>query len=43
MWAGLREQLSPTILAAAMVLILISVATLEALRRRKARLRSLQE
>ena len=46
MWTGLREQLSPTILAAAVVLILISVAmllTLEALRRRNARLRGLRE
>jgi len=46
MWTGLREQLSPTILAAAVVLILISVAmllTLEALRRRNARLRGLQD
>jgi putative spermidine/putrescine transport system permease protein len=46
MWTGLREQLSPTILAAAVVMILISVAmllTLEALRRRNARLRGLQE
>lgn len=46
MWTGLREQLSPTILAAAVVLIAISVAmllTLEALRRRNARLRGIQE
>jgi putative spermidine/putrescine transport system permease protein len=46
MWVGLREQLSPTILAAAVVLIIISVAmllTLEALRRRSARLRGLNE
>jgi putative spermidine/putrescine transport system permease protein len=46
MWTGLREQLSPTILAAAVVLIMISVAmllTLEALRRRNARLRGLQD
>ena len=46
MWTGLREQLSPTILAAAVVLILISVAmllVLEALRRRNVRLRGLQE
>lgn len=46
MWTGLREQLSPTILAAAVVLILISVAmllTLEALRRRNARMRGLKE
>ena len=46
MWTGLREQLSPTILAAAVVLILISVAmllTLEALRRRNMRLRGLSD
>lgn len=46
MWTGLREQLSPTILAAAVVLIAISVAmllTLEALRRRNMRLRGLQD
>ena len=46
MWTGLREQLSPTILAAAVVLILISVAmllTLEALRRRNLRLRGLKD
>ena len=46
MWVGLREQLSPTILAAAVVLIVISVAmllTLEALRRRSARLRGLND
>jgi putative spermidine/putrescine transport system permease protein len=46
MWTGLREQLSPTILAAAVVLIIISVGmlvTLEALRRRNMRLRGLRE
>lgn len=46
MWTGLREQLSPTILAAAVVLIIISVImllTLEALRRRSMRLRGLKE
>ena len=46
MWTGLREQLSPTILAAAVVLIAISVAmllTLEALRRRNMRLRGVVE
>ena len=45
MWTGLREQISPTILAAAVVLILISVAmllVLEALPRRNARLRGLK-
>jgi putative spermidine/putrescine transport system permease protein len=44
MWTGLREQLSPTILAAAVVLILISVfmlLTLEALRRRNEKMRGL--
>lgn len=46
MWTGLREQLSPTILAAAVVLILISVAmllTLEILRRRNAKMRGMKE
>lgn len=46
MWTGLREQLSPTILAAAVVLILISVAmllTLEALRRRNANMRGVKD
>ena len=46
MWTGLREQLSPTILAAAVVLILISVLmllTLEALRRRNAKMRGLSD
>ncbi len=46
MWTGLREQLSPTILAAAVVLILISVAmllTLEWLRRRSMRMRGINE
>lgn len=44
MWTGLREQLSPTILAAAVVLILMSLGmllTLEALRRRNAKMRGL--
>ncbi len=44
MFTGLREQISPTILAAATVLIAISVlllATLEILRRRSERLRGL--
>lgn len=44
MFTGLREQISPTILAAATVLITISVlllATLEILRRRSERLRGL--
>lgn len=46
MWTGLREQLSPTILAAAVVLILISVfmlLTLEVLRRRNAKMRGLSD
>lgn len=46
MWTGLREQLSPTILAAAVVLVLISIAmllTLEALRRRNAKMRGLRD
>lgn len=46
MWTGLREQLSPTILAAAVVLILISVGmllTLEALRRRNAKMRGVKD
>jgi len=44
MFSGLREQINPTILAVATVLILVSVAfllTLEFLRRRSARLRGL--
>lgn len=46
MWSGVREQLSPTILAVATVLIVISVAmllTLEFLRRRNARMRGLAD
>lgn len=46
MWTGLREQLSPTILAAAVVLIFISIMmllTLEALRRRNAKMRGLSD
>jgi putative spermidine/putrescine transport system permease protein len=46
MWSGLREQLSPTILAAAFVLIIFAIAlllTLEMLRRRSAALRGLAE
>ncbi|MBC8749527.1 MULTISPECIES: ABC transporter permease [Paraburkholderia] len=42
MWAGIREQLSPTILAVACLLVVIStllLLTLEALRRRTERLR----
>ena len=44
MWAGIREQISPTILAVATILVLISVAlltTVELLRRRSERLRGL--
>jgi putative spermidine/putrescine transport system permease protein len=44
MWAGIREQISPTILAVATLMVLISVMlllTLEVLRRRNERLRGL--
>jgi putative spermidine/putrescine transport system permease protein len=44
MWAGIREQISPTILAVATLLILVSVlllATLELLRRRNERMRGI--
>ena len=44
MWAGIREQISPTILAVATILICISImllATVEMLRRRSERLRGL--
>lgn len=44
MWSGVREQLSPTILAAATLLILFSIAmlvTVEMLRRRSERLRGI--
>ena len=44
MWSGIREQISPTILAVATILILISIlllATLELLRRRNERLRGI--
>jgi putative spermidine/putrescine transport system permease protein len=46
MWAGIREQISPTILAVATVLIVISVlllTTLELLRRRNVRLRGIRD
>jgi putative spermidine/putrescine transport system permease protein len=46
MWTGLREQLSPTILAAAFVLIIFAVImllVLEMLRRRSVALRGLSE
>ena len=45
MWAGIREQISPTILAVATLLIALSVVlllTLEYLRRRNERLRGIQ-
>lgn len=44
MWSGIRESISPTILAVASLLVLISIAlltTLELLRRRSERLRGL--
>lgn len=46
MWSGIREQISPTILAVASMLILMSVlllVTLEMLRRRNARIRGVAE
>jgi putative spermidine/putrescine transport system permease protein len=46
MWSGIREQISPTILAVASLLILMSVLlllTLEMLRRRNARIRGITE
>ena len=45
MWAGIREQISPTILAVATLLIMVSVMlllTLEYLRRRNEKLRGVQ-
>lgn len=45
MWSGMREQLSPTILAVATILVVLSVAlltTLELLRRRNERLRGIR-
>ncbi|MFO1350761.1 MAG: ABC transporter permease [Gammaproteobacteria bacterium] len=45
MWTGIREQISPTILAVATVLIVISIlllGTLEGLRRRNERLRGIK-
>ena len=45
MWAGIREQISPTILAVATLLIVVSVlllATLELLRRRNERMRGIK-
>ncbi len=44
MWSGIREQISPTILAVATILVLISIAlltVLELLRRRSERLRGM--
>ncbi|NQW00546.1 MAG: ABC transporter permease [Rhodospirillales bacterium] len=44
MWSGIREQISPTILAVATILVMISIAllaTLEVLRRRSERLRGM--
>jgi putative spermidine/putrescine transport system permease protein len=46
MWSGMREQISPTILAAARLLILGSVALLvavELMRQRSLRLRGIKE
>lgn len=46
MWTGLREQLSPTILAVAVMLIIISMLmliTLELLRQRSMRMRGIKE
>ncbi|MCC4800308.1 ABC transporter permease [Enterovibrio norvegicus] len=46
MWSGIREEISPTILAAATLLVVLSIAlltTLEFLRRRSARLRGIEE
>ncbi|MDJ0949109.1 MAG: ABC transporter permease [Alphaproteobacteria bacterium] len=45
MWSGIREQISPTILAVATVLICVSIAllaTLELLRRRNERMRGIR-
>ncbi|MGY6632872.1 MAG: ABC transporter permease [Alkalilacustris sp.] len=44
MWSGIREQISPTILAVASILVLLSISlltTIELLRRRSERLRGL--
>jgi len=44
MWSGIREQISPTILAVATILVMLSIAlltTIELLRRRSERLRGL--
>jgi putative spermidine/putrescine transport system permease protein len=45
MWAGIREQISPTILAIATILVVLSIALLtvvELLRRRSERLRGVK-
>lgn len=45
MWAGIREQISPTILAVATILVMFSIAllvTIELLRRRSERLRGVK-
>ncbi len=45
MWSGIREQISPTILAVATVLVLFSIAlltTIELLRRRTERMRGIR-
>jgi putative spermidine/putrescine transport system permease protein len=44
MWSGIREQISPTILAVATILVVLSVAlitTVELLRRRSERIRGI--
>jgi putative spermidine/putrescine transport system permease protein len=44
MWSGIREQISPTILAVATILVVISIfllTTVELLRRRSERLRGM--
>ncbi|EOD78884.1 Spermidine Putrescine ABC transporter permease component potC [Grimontia indica] len=46
MWSGIREEISPTILAAATLLVVLSIAlltTLEFLRRRSAKMRGIEE
>ncbi|MCB1969799.1 MAG: ABC transporter permease, partial [Geminicoccaceae bacterium] len=46
MWAGIREQISPTILAVATLLVVISIAlltTVELLRRRSVKIRGIVE
>ena len=44
MWSGIREQISPTILAVATILVALSIAlltTIELLRRRSERIRGM--